>query len=76
MPCEEVLHDQLYIHDEGQPRYIIQETVPDLTDYERTHELGKRAVIYMQLDEGKVYRSGARFVRSEESFKEAFSLYA
>lgn len=74
MPCEEVLTGQVYIHDDGGLRYAAMELLQDLTGYETAHNLGKKAVHYIQLQDGEVFPAGTRFVRAEEDFKQQFSL--
>jgi hypothetical protein len=73
MPCEEVLENLVYIHDEGQLRYRVEELLLNLTGYERLHNLGSKAVVYSQLEDGELFPEGTRYVRSEEDFKANFS---
>lgn len=73
MPCEEILEKKMYRHDEGGLLYSVIELVPDLTGYETTRDLGKRAVYYVQLQDGEAFSAGTSYVRAEEDFKEQFS---
>lgn len=73
MPCEEVMPKAIYQHDKGGLHYQVDEVLLDLTGYESTHEIGKRAVTYVQLEDGEVFSAGTAYVRTEDDFKGEFT---
>jgi hypothetical protein len=73
MPCDEVFPGEIYQHDKGGLHYQVDEVLLDLTGYEDNHEIGKRAVAYVQLEDGEMFSAGTPYVRTEEDFMRQFT---
>lgn len=58
-------------HDDGL-HYEVEDVRQSTVDYEYTHELGKRMVNYIQLEDGD-HPAGSRWVKDEEGFRKAFT---
>jgi len=53
-------------------RYAVEDVRTDLTGWERTQDMGRKAVNYAQLDDG-AFPAGTPWSRSEEDFRQNFT---
>ena len=62
----------LVSHDDGGLIYRVQDVRLSTEGYERTHEIGRKVVNYVQLQSGS-YPPGTKWSKPEEEFREHFT---